>query len=85
MSDVTGLILRTERLRNQAQRLSHDLDELRQDLLQLKSEVKEPRPPLATDDCFAAAQELVQDLGPDVSSEHPHGMAGRGVDWFGEP
>jgi hypothetical protein len=86
MSAVADLIQRAERLEGQMEEIRQELQRLHVELRQLANgdQAGTPLPSPATD-CLLAAVALAEDLGPEFSSEDPHGLAGRGDDWFKEP
>ena len=85
MNAVPELIHRAERLQQQVEVLRHELVQLRNDLERLVlAPASADSPKAAAVDCLTVAAALAQDLGPDFSSDDPHGLAERG-DWFADP
>lgn len=84
MDVLANLVHRVALLQGQVEELCAEVERLRKDIQRIIAERKDNGSAAAVD-YLAVAVASAQDLGPEFSSEDPHGLAGRGDDWFHGP
>jgi hypothetical protein len=86
MSNLAELVQRTDQLQGRLDLLRSELEDVRKELARYREEGSEDtQSPAATaTDCLGLALKQAEDLGAGFAAADPHGLAGRGDDWFGK-
>ena len=84
MADVVELVRRVDELQHQVDAFRQQLVLLRLDLQQFTAPSVRNGALVPSKGCLETAISLAEDLGPEFSSEDPHGLADRGAGWFEE-